>query len=221
MKTAIFADVHANLKAMEAFVRHIAGHNVDRFFFLGDIVGYGNQPGECIEILRSLPNLHAVLGNHDDALLWRTSPYQMTETAREAIFWTMSNTKDSHLSFLKSLEYNIIENGTCYSHTQPCKSTNWGYINNRIKAFMVFKSSPHQLAFIGHTHFCQAYCLRNNWKVELLNFRDNQTIKLRDGERWIINGGSVGRPRDGGPASYCIYNEDENSVSFHRFYVTD
>lgn len=221
MRTAVFADIHANLKALESFIRHTADHDVDRFVFLGDLVGYGDQPDECIELLLSLPNLQAVLGNHDDALLWRTSPYHMNKAAKETILWTMSNINEKHLKFLNSLEYNIITNNTCYSHTQPCKSTNWGYINNRIKAFMVFKSSPHKLAFIGHTHFCQAYCLRRNWKVNLINFNGGETIHLQKEERWIVNSGSIGRPRDGGLSSYCIHDEISDTISFHRFPVND
>ncbi|MEA3230998.1 MAG: metallophosphoesterase family protein, partial [Thermodesulfobacteriota bacterium] len=85
MRLAIFADIHGNLEALEAFVAHADKQRIDRYMCLGDIVGYGANPNECIDIVRSLPKINIVLGNHDAATVWTTSPYSMRKEATEAI----------------------------------------------------------------------------------------------------------------------------------------
>lgn len=101
MRLAIFSDIHGNLEALEAFVAHAAQQHIDRYMCLGDIVGYGANPNECIDLIRSLPKINLVLGNHDAAAVWLISPYAMQKEATEAILWTMEQLTESHAHFLK------------------------------------------------------------------------------------------------------------------------
>lgn len=109
MKIAVFADVHANLEALQAFVVKSTGQGVDRYVFLGDCVGYGPNPNECLEILRQLPGIEMVLGNHDSTAVLKTSPYAMNTYAREAMFWTMERLKPETAAYLSSLRLRLVK----------------------------------------------------------------------------------------------------------------
>lgn len=90
MRLAVFADIHANVEAMQAVTEDFKGRQIDRYICLGDLIGYGPNPNKCIDLVRSLPNLTVVLGNHDAAVT-SVPPDGMSQGAQQAIFWSMNN----------------------------------------------------------------------------------------------------------------------------------
>lgn len=218
MRAAVFADVHANLEALQAFLKLAEEMEVERYFFLGDIVGYGANPNECVDILRSMTNVEAVMGNHDAAVLWKTSPYQMHTFAREAVFWTMDKLSKENIEFLGNLKYSIICGDTCYCHSTPQNPSAWNYLNTKGKAFMTFRRSPYKRMFVSHTHWPKLISEQKMWSILIEDVVSDKDFLLAENLRWIINCGSVGQPRDGiCDGVFCLYDSNKQSVSFHRF----
>ncbi len=81
MRLMVFSDIHGNLDALQSMLNDAASRNVQRSIYLGDLIGYGPYPNECIELVRSLKNCRCLAGNHDVAALWETSPYGMSSAA--------------------------------------------------------------------------------------------------------------------------------------------
>jgi len=218
LKIAVFADVHANLEALQAFMEVMAEEQPDRFVFLGDIIGYGPDPNECITLLQELDNLEVVLGNHDSAAIWDSSPYDMHADARDAIFWTMDRLSDESVNFLKTLRHRVVIDGVCYCHASPHSPDAWIYLNSYIKALWSFRRTGYRLSFVSHTHWPQLISQENFWKISLEKVQPGEVRYLQEGQRYIVNCGSIGQPRDGSAdGSYCLYDDIEQTVIFHRF----
>ena len=218
MNIAIFADVHSNLEALQAFIETTAKQDVQKYIFLGDIIGYGPNPNECIEAVRKLPNVKMVLGNHDAAAIWKSSPYNMSGHAREALFWTMKKLLADNVQILKSLRNKLVETDVYYCHTTPQNPESWTYVNSQSQAFWVFRKTDYRVSFISHTHRPRLLSQEKYWKIKEERIEEDASFRLHPDRRYIINCGSVGQPRDGNVnGSYCIYNERDQSVVFHRF----
>jgi len=218
MKIAVFADVHANLEALLAFCDHSNKQKADRYFFLGDIVGYGPNPDECVDVLRKMDNLEAIMGNHDSAVLWKTSPYGMNAHAQQCILWTMAQLKKENIEYLQNLEQCIIYNGICFCHSTPSKPESWTYLSSRSKVLMAFLGSSYWLSFVSHTHSPLIISKEKYLNIGMDKVTAGKKVPLSGDRRWIINCGSVGQPRDGiAQGSYCIYDDVNSSVVFHRF----
>lgn len=218
MKIAVFADVHANLEALLAFFDHSKRQKINFFFFLGDIVGYGPNPDECVDVLRRMENLNAVMGNHDSAVLWKTSPYAMNTHARDSILWTMDQLKKENIKFIQNLEQHIVYNGVCYCHSTPSNPESCTYLHSTSKALMAFLGSSYWLSFVSHTHSPLVICKKKYLNICMDKVVGGEKVQLHKDRRWIINCGSVGQPRDGiAGGSYCIYDDIHRTVVFHRF----
>jgi len=218
VKIAVFADVHANLEALLAFIEHSSDQKAERYFFLGDIVGYGPNPDECIDILRKKDDLTSVAGNHDTAVLWKTSPYGMNTHAQESILWTMEQLKKENIAYLQGLESCIIHNGICFCHSTPSNPESSTYLNSKSKVLMAFLRSPYWLSFVSHTHSPLIMSKEKYLNISMDKVTTGEKVKLHSKKRWIINCGSVGQPRDGiAGGSYCIYDNIDKIVEFKRF----
>ena len=152
MRLAVFADIHSNLEAMQAFVEDTAGRNIHRYMCLGDIIGYGANPNECIKLVRSLPKMSCILGNHDAAAIWRYSPYGMTKDAKEAILWTIDRLSPDNVVFLKHLQPVLAQVNMVFAHANPYNPEAYRYVINRKYAARSFASVKEKLTFIGHSH---------------------------------------------------------------------
>lgn len=217
MRLAVFADIHGNLEALEAFVSDAAGRGVDRYMCLGDMVGYGANPNECIELVRSLPKINVILGNHDAAALWITSPYSMTRNATQAILWTIEQLKEDNASFLKTLKPTIKMGDMIFSHANPYNPLAWRYVATRKYAARSFSGTKESLLFIGHTHQPMFITRSNLVKISFDTPQENSTISAHNSKRQIINCGSIGQPRDRNPqASYLIYDTRNKEFEFYR-----
>jgi diadenosine tetraphosphatase ApaH/serine/threonine PP2A family protein phosphatase len=196
MRTAIISDIHGNLEALDAVLASIGSERVDRIICLGDIVGYGADPGPCIERVRASSTI-TVLGNHDAAAVDLSMAERFSSHAASAIVWTRSHMTGEHLQYLRGLPLVHTEPDRIYVHASPQEPSMWNYIFDPIDAREALTAFERGACFIGHTHTPAL-------------FRDRKaTGPLRREERAIINVGSVGQPRDGLPeSSYGIFDDD-------------
>lgn len=216
MRMAIFSDIHGNLEAMEAFVEHVMRKEVDRFVCLGDLVGYGANPSECISLVRSLPNIVVTLGNHDAAVLWDSSPYMMNDPAKEVILWCMENLSEDEKEYLASLPLSHCFNGIKFSHANPYDPKGWHYVNNRKSALRCFRSCKEKLLFVGHTHIPLVTTKKNILQVLFEEPEHEKSIKIDISKRQIFNCGSIGQPRTGThELNYLIFDSREATITYY------
>jgi len=210
----LLADVHANLQALEA-VLDDAGRKsgFDSVWLLGDIVGYGPQPDECVERLRQ-ESLVAVAGNHDLGAVGRADLTRFNADAAEACVWSGTRLSESSRRYILQLPLSHRAESFLLVHGSP-RDPMWEYVTSpsQATALMLFCNATHCL--VGHTHCQSAFAMResNESAPESVSMASRLTLR----GRLIINPGAVGQPRDGDPrAAYAILDCDADAVSFHR-----
>jgi len=216
MRVVVFSDIHANLEALGAFLRHCSGRNVDRYICLGDVVGYGPDPNGCIDRLRNLSHAVFILGNHDASVLG--APMRAGAATRKAIAWTRKRLSDENYFFLKEMSETIRWNDTLFCHSNPYKPRNWYYVSEKSSISKSFARSKTKLLFLGHTHVPVAITRRNFFCVYIRSPRNGTVVPMSSVNRQIFNCGSIGQPRDGDArGAYLIYDTKRKVVEFYRF----
>jgi diadenosine tetraphosphatase ApaH/serine/threonine PP2A family protein phosphatase len=210
-KYGILGDVHGNLEALNAVLESMEKEGVTRCACVGDIVGYGANPVECVEKIRAL-ECKTVLGNHDAGAIGKTDIQFFNSAAREAVEWSREVLDGTATSFLSSLPYvNRTESFTLV-HATLGNPEDWTYIFNSFEAQSFFRYQEDPVCFVGHTHI--PCCFSSD---PMHSFSRATKIHLKPGVKYIVNVGSVGQPRDGNPlASYVIYDPVEDSIRFVR-----
>ncbi len=217
MRLMIFSDIHGNLEALENVLRDAAKQNVHRSICLGDLVGYGPYPNECIELIRNVKNCRCLAGNHDVAALWEASPYGMSKAAKEAILWTMEQLSSENNAYLGSLPDRIDLDEMTFVHANPYNPKGWRYVMDRKYALRSFAATRSRFVFIGHSHRPLVISKKHWLSVTIEPITENTEYAVNDSRRRIINCGSVGQPRDDDPrACYLIYDTRKQTVCFHR-----
>ncbi len=214
MRVLIISDIHANLTALEAVLAD-AGE-FDQVWFLGDLVGYGPDPDDCIARVRELPHLVALMGNHDAAALGHLNLAAFNVTARQAVYWTQKNTTAENLAYLESLPaMTIASEEITLAHGSPRQPV-WEYILDARTAWENFQVLDTAYCFVGHSHLPSLFFLSDGKKrVELVVPEPNASYELTP--RMIINPGSVGQPRDRDPrAAYALLDTDQQMIEFRR-----
>ncbi len=213
MRILVISDIHANLTALEAVLAE-AGE-IDAAWCLGDIVGYGPDPNECVERVRSLPNLSCIIGNHDAAALKQIDADTFNPEARQAIHWTQRALSEASCDFLDGLPEKIHVGDVTLTHGSP-RHPVWEYLLDTRTATLNFDYFDTGLCFVGHTHLPVIYSLQDNNHLAHLSIPEpNQALTLPG--RAIVNPGSVGQPRDRDPrASFALYDPEENTWDYRR-----
>jgi predicted phosphodiesterase len=203
MRVLVISDIHANLTALDTVLNE-AG-NVDAVWCLGDLVGYGPDPNECVERISQLPNLTCIIGNHDAAALKIIDADTFNQEARTALMWTRHVISPKNKVFLGSLAERVVWENVTLTHGSP-RQPIWEYILDIRTATQNFDFFTTHLCLIGHTHLPVVYSHSNSNSAAHLSIPEpNQHISLPD--RAIINPGSVGQPRDRDPrAAYAIFD---------------
>lgn len=197
MKLAIISDIHSNLPALNATLDAINLHECQKVVCLGDIVGYGAQPNECIDRLRAL-TIPCILGNHDAAAIGRLSPETMNKYARQAIEWTASIITEPSRRFLQQLSLSMELEGAFLVHASPNQPEEWRYIFNEAESKPAFRAFTNTVGFYGHTHFPVVFT-------------------EADTGRRLINVGSVGQPRDRDPrACFGLFDTVTGAFRWER-----
>jgi diadenosine tetraphosphatase ApaH/serine/threonine PP2A family protein phosphatase len=212
MRIFVFSDIHANINALEAVIKD-AG-TFDAAWCLGDLIGYGPDPNECIDLIKSLPSLTCLMGNHDAAVVGQIPLETFNNEARKSIHWMQQNITHNNIKFLRSLfETHVWENVTL-AHGSP-RNPVWEYILDIPIAKINFEHFTTQICMVGHTHLPIGYLQGESNKIQWKLFQDKDSIKIPG--RAILNPGSVGQPRDrDARAAYAIFDTEENIWEEHR-----
>ncbi len=212
MRVAIISDVHANLEALDAVMRDIRKKKLGEVLFLGDAVGYGPNPNECIEILKK--NCRVLLaGNHDRAAVGLTEIEYFNEYAKEAVIWTREVLAEENRALLKTFPVmkEMRKDKMLLVHSTPKEPEAWHYLLTLWDAEINFHYFDDMLCVIGHSHL--PFVIERLPSGEMVTYKEGSDLKKN--ERYIINCGSVGQPRDRDPrACYAILDNDR--VDFIR-----
>ncbi len=217
MRYLVISDVHANLYALQAILTDAEGQ-YDLVWFLGDVVGYGPHPNECIELLASQDCL-GITGNHDWAALGRLGIHHFNPEARHVLAWTRSVLSSSSVQFLESLELSTIaEEHFTLVHGSP-RQPIWEYVLHPASAAANLDHFSTRYCLVGHTHSPVIYQALGGQHATCREIRppDNHGARRLPDSRLIINPGSVGQPRDGDArASYAILDPDSKTYDHRR-----
>jgi len=209
MKILVFSDIHSNLTAFEEVLA--AAGNVDAYWCLGDIVGYGPDPNECIARVRDLPNLICVRGNHDAATLGKVDQQTFNHEASLAITWTKRHLNAESQEYLLSLPEKLVINDVTIVHGSP-RNPVWDYVMDFMTAVRMFQFFDTGICLLGHTHVPAIWNEKDAPKAPVMDFQKTKILS-----KTILNPGSVGQPRDHDPrASYAIFDPDERTWELRR-----
>ena len=202
MRILVISDIHANYTAFEAVLAHSEG-DWDYVWCLGDVVGYGPDPNECVEHLRELPQL-CLAGNHDWAALNRLDVRTFNPDARRAVQWTQDTLTAENTRFLEALPVTFVIGEYTLVHASP-REPIWEYILETTIAALNFPHFDTPYCFVGHTHQPVIYTMDDEAGQAQSSLPQYNQPHVLNGQRQIINPGSIGQPRDQNPdAAYGI-----------------
>jgi diadenosine tetraphosphatase ApaH/serine/threonine PP2A family protein phosphatase len=210
----LISDIHGKLEALDAVLTELS--DADGFLCLGDIVGYGADPGPCLTRVRELSNLICVAGNHDLAAVGSYDLGWFNPFARAAIEWTTAQLTDEHAAYLRSLPTTAhIDSALLVHGSLP---NEMDYITSPAEARLCFDAMPGNLAFVGHTHVTEYYEVRRRSRFpQQIPLWSGGEVEIRDKSRYIVNPGAIGQPRDGNPAaSFGIWHVEAGTITIRR-----
>jgi predicted phosphodiesterase len=216
-KIAFISDIHGNLEALLAVITDIVKEDIDKVICVGDVIGYGPNPNECLQLIKEL-KIDCVRGNHEDALVQNQCFF--SDIALKSIRWTAGVLSEQSDSFIKSfpyiLKYEIGERSFTVVHGSNDEPEKFKYIDN---SFLADRSIYKQkLCFTGHSHYPLLY-FTGKYLGQKRTFLDasNITAMMKKSMNCIVNVGSVGQPRDKDTrACYSIYDLNENKITWRR-----
>jgi len=210
---AFFSDIHGNQEALKAVVADFKRQKVTQSFFLGDAVGYGASPNECLEILRDVTEIR-LLGNHDEAVLKDSPPAGFNEYATVAVTWSRTVLTDESLALIASFVMEYQTEQYRLVHSSPDRPQHWDYILDPFGADLAFTGFAEPLCLIGHTH--QPLIFKKSASAACVPLSATDVV-LGPDERYLVNVGSVGQPRDGDPrACYTLYEPETRRLRYRR-----
>ncbi|MFB0559140.1 MAG: metallophosphoesterase [Dehalococcoidales bacterium] len=215
MRYAIIADIHANLAAFQAVLDDIERRGgVEEMWCLGDVVGYGPDPHQCIELLRQYKHV-CVAGNHDWAAVGKINTAEFNPDAATACHWTAQQLTPEDIEYLENLPLVIQKEDFTLVHGSP-REPIWEYLLSTSSAKQNFAYFKSQFCLVGHSHVPLVFRYGETGSCSSSQLSASIGIVLGE-SRLIINPGGVGQPRDGDPqASYAIYDSDARVVKLHR-----
>ena len=212
MKYAIFSDIHSNLESLKVVLAHSQEQKCTHYVCLGDVVGYGPNPRECLEIIRGL-NCPVVMGNHDEYCATDLDLTGFNPMAADAIKWTRAQLDESEKTWLRGLKYVRTVEAFTIVHATLDLPERWAYVFDRLAAGSSLNYQHTAVCFNGHTHVPIAFVRASSGIQAGLYTR----IKVEVGRKYFINVGSIGQPRDRNPkASYAIFDLVNNIIELHR-----
>ncbi|HEY8312770.1 MAG TPA: metallophosphoesterase family protein [Candidatus Baltobacteraceae bacterium] len=213
MKYAILSDIHGNLESLQHALSLIGSE--EKVLCLGDIVGYGPNPNECVRMIRERA-AETVLGNHDLAAISNFGVEYFNDAAAAAIHWTQGVIDEANTEWLNALGYEIRQPEYLLVHGAP--KNYFEYILDKRNAASAFANTDAPLIFIGHTHIAEYYCLELDGSISHAHRQHGGELQLEEGKRYVIDVGSVGQPRDLNPqASFVRYDGDAQRIEWVRY----
>ena len=216
MRYAIFSDIHSNLEALTAVVDVLKANPVDRIICLGDIVGYGPNPKECIEIIKSIDICQAIMGNHDAAVCGKINYSNFNLAAQAAVKINRDLLGPEEISYLKSLKESLNENNIMFVHGSPKDPLN-EYVFMVSKFEESMKYTRTKVTFIGHTHHPIIFENTGHGKNRFYNVEKNLAVyNLEKEMKYMINVGSVGQPRDNNAKACIVFYDTKHLALTYR-----
>ncbi|MEO8135242.1 MAG: metallophosphoesterase family protein [Betaproteobacteria bacterium] len=216
MQIALLSDIHSNLHALNACLRHAAESGATRFAFLGDFVGYGGDPCGVVDVVSDYVANGAVAlkGNHDEAL--ETLETYANEASQAALDHARAVLSDEQKRFLAGLPLIVREDGMCLVHASAEAPEKWTYIDGTGLAKRCADAAQASYTFCGHMHDQVLYFESSGGRMNQFHPLPGTAIPVYGGRSWVMLVGSVGQPRDGNPrAAYTMFDTDGH-VTFHR-----
>lgn len=211
MKYAIIADIHANLVALTAVLADSEAQGCSRVLCLGDIVGYGVHPKECLDLVRKRA-VPCVKGNFDDYVSSEPAQTGFTQVAAEQIKWTRAQLGESDREWLRGLPHVEIVDGFTLVHATLQEPHRWEYVFDKMAAACSFTHQTTAVCFFGHTHVPVAFV-----RDSAVRGGTYSKISVDSNKQYFVNVGSVGQPRDNNPkAAYVVYDPAERVIELRR-----
>lgn len=212
MRYAVISDVHANIEALEAVMKDIRKKKIEEIFFLGDAVGYGPNPNECLELLQDTCKV-LLGGNHDWAAVGLTEIDYFNEYAAAAIRWTREVLTEKNKSLIETFPIikDMKKEKVLLVHSTPKEPEAWHYLLTLWDAEINFHYFDRRVCILGHSHI--PFVIERLPSGEMITYKN--VARLGKNERYIINSGSVGQPRDRDPRA-CYIIVDDDKVEFAR-----
>jgi diadenosine tetraphosphatase ApaH/serine/threonine PP2A family protein phosphatase len=219
MKIALLADLHANLEATQACLEHARAAGADAHAFLGDLVGYGADPGPVVDLVaaHAAKGGIAVLGNHDAAAV-AGGAATMHDAAAEAIAWTHGHLSPGQRAFLSGLPLVARAGGMLFVHASAEAPAEWTYVEDeRSAAQSLEAAAPARYVLCGHVHTPVLYYTGAAARPVPFRPVPGVAIPVPPHRRWLAVAGSAGQPRDGNPAAaYAMLDVEGATLTFHR-----
>ncbi|HET8539560.1 MAG TPA: metallophosphoesterase family protein [Anaeromyxobacter sp.] len=219
MKLALFADIHANLEALHACLAQARAQGPDRLAFLGDLVGYGADPGAVVDLVAAEVDRGAlaVRGNHDAAVVGGAADF-MHQTAGQAIAWTRERLDEAQRAFLAGLPLVVEEGPIFLVHASPEMPGRWIYVTDPLRAAHALAAAGQaSWVFCGHVHEPVLYTAGAVARPVPFRPVPGVAIPVPPRRRWLAVVGSTGQPRDGNTAAcYAMLDTDRATLTFFR-----
>jgi predicted phosphodiesterase len=211
VRVAVLSDIHGNLHALEAVLRSVDSEAPDQLWCLGDLVGYGPQPNRCCELVAERADV-CLIGNHDLGVLGRIDLEDFSPDAAAAARWTMEVLEDHPRRYMESLSPRARLEQAEIFHASP-RDPVWEYVLSPEVAFLSLAATEKPLVLVGHSHIALRF---GDEHLTLALCEEGTEIDLAT-ERWLLNPGSVGQPRDGDPrAAWLLVDFDAARASYCR-----
>jgi predicted phosphodiesterase len=211
VRVAVVSDIHGNLHALEAVLESIDQDPPDEIWCLGDLVGYGPRPNRCCAVVAERADV-CLIGNHDLAVLGRLDLEIFAPDAAVSAAWTAGILEPETRAFLEASETKGEREGVGLFHASP-RDPVWEYVLSPGVAYASLAETPQDLVLVGHSHVALSFGLAN---TTLATAAEGTEVALA-GDRWLLNPGSVGQPRDGDPkAAWLFLDLEAKQASFRR-----
>ena len=213
MLYGICSDIHSNATAFKAVLESMRDNGVERRICLGDIVGYGVDTDECVDLVRENMDF-CLIGNHDSVAVKNESSEGFNPYAKQAIEWTQKHLSKDSIAYIRSLPYIHEENDICFVHASPLSPADWVYVTDLEDALNAFDHFTERYCFVGHTHSPVIIASR---PLAIPKILDEYEYVIANTERMLVNVGSVGQPRDRDPrACWCLLDTETKCMRLIR-----
>jgi diadenosine tetraphosphatase ApaH/serine/threonine PP2A family protein phosphatase len=214
MRACVITDVHGNLHALKAVLAAVAEDDPDELWCLGDLLGYGPRPNECVRLVAERADV-CLVGNHDLGVLGRIDLEEFSPDAAAVARWTRAVLVSESRAFLEQLDARSVRETIGLYHASP-RDPVWEYVLSADVAFASMLAAPEATVLVGHSHVALAFALADDRVLGGLAPGGTE-LELGDADRWLLNPGSVGQPRDGDPnAAYLLLDLDARRAVFRR-----
>lgn len=213
MRYLVLSDIHDNRTALERVLKEIPSLMPDKVVFLGDIIGYGAKPQECLDLAKKVGDVF-ILGNFEYALKDGIVPSPLIPTSFNPFQWTFDHMSEDNKNFIAQFKIEHVENGVSFYHANPHQPEEFEYITNANEADRAFRYTKTSVTFVGHTHVPVLFAEGDSHAYEL----EPGTYQLHKDQKYIINPGSVGQQRNKDKrVSFVVYNTSQLIIEAYRY----